>query len=111
MSRTSYTVHHLKSWPEYFEAQWDCSKQFELRHNDRGYEVGDELLIHEWTPGVCTFTRRVLHLSVNHVLHGGVFDLPGHICVMSTVVLDRWDVDDDGPFHPEEPRPETELPL
>jgi ribosomal protein L37E len=42
------TVHSLKTWPEYFEAQRAGRKTFELRRNDRNFQVGDLLVLREW---------------------------------------------------------------
>lgn len=44
-------IHDLKCLPEYFERLLDGSKTFEVRRNDRGIQLGDELLIREWEPG------------------------------------------------------------
>lgn len=38
-------AHHLKIMPEYLDAILDGSKTFEIRKNDRGYAVGDVLLL------------------------------------------------------------------
>ena len=43
-------VHDLKCWPPYFAAVLDGSKTFEVRRNDRGFAVGDTLLLQEWEP-------------------------------------------------------------
>ncbi len=45
------TVHELKTMPEYFAAVLEGRKTFELRKDDRGFKVGDELVLCEWTLG------------------------------------------------------------
>jgi hypothetical protein len=43
------TTHDLKTWPEYFQPIADGSKTFEVRRDDRGFKVGDFLLLREWS--------------------------------------------------------------
>ena len=43
-------THDLKCWPEFFEAILNGTKNFDLRINDRGFQVGDRLLLHEYDP-------------------------------------------------------------
>lgn len=45
--------HHLRTWPVYFERVADGSKTFEVRKDDRGYQTGDVLVLHEWSPERC----------------------------------------------------------
>lgn len=40
--------HEIKCWSEYFWKIKSGLKNFELRFNDRDYQVGDILYIHEW---------------------------------------------------------------
>lgn len=42
--------HILKSWPEQFDAVLRRIKKFEIRKNDRGFAVGDELELREFDP-------------------------------------------------------------
>lgn len=42
--------HDVKILPEYFKDVKSGKKQFELRQDDRGYNVGDDLHMEEWTP-------------------------------------------------------------
>jgi hypothetical protein len=50
------TVHELKSWPEFFEPVYTGRKNFELRKNDRHFQVGDVIRLREWRP-VSELTR------------------------------------------------------
>lgn len=43
-------VHHLKTWPEPFQAVIDGRKRHEVRVDDRGFAVGDVLTLKEWDP-------------------------------------------------------------
>lgn len=40
--------HDLKIWPQYFSRAADGCKTFEVRKNDRGFQMGDEVVLHEW---------------------------------------------------------------
>ena len=46
------TTHYLKCWPVYFGLVLSGAKQFELRKNDRNYQVGDVLILCEYDPDV-----------------------------------------------------------
>ena len=52
------TVHELKTWPEYFQALLDGRKTFELRLDDRGFKVGDLLLLREYDRCADEYTGR-----------------------------------------------------
>ena len=43
-----YVEHRLKILPEYFEAVSRGDKKFELRKDDRNYQVGDHVWLCEW---------------------------------------------------------------
>lgn len=42
------TTHELRCAPAYFERVWDGSKPFEVRWDDRVYQAGDHVVLHEW---------------------------------------------------------------
>ncbi len=42
-------THELKCSPEFFKSVFDRDKNFEIRKNDRGFNVGDMLLLKEFT--------------------------------------------------------------
>ena len=61
-------VHELKCWPEYFAAVVYGSKRFELRKDDRDFQVGDTLRLHEWNPETEEYTGRWTALVITYVL-------------------------------------------
>lgn len=42
--------HELKVLPQFYGALEDGSKTFEVRKDDRGFQVGDTLRLREWSP-------------------------------------------------------------
>jgi hypothetical protein len=42
--------HDLKIWPRWFQRVKDGSKTFEVRNNDRGFQMGDTVSLQEWDP-------------------------------------------------------------
>lgn len=55
------TVHHIKTWLEYFDDMVSGAKPFELRLNDRRYRAGD-LVVH-WA-----YDRRRQRSTGEHVV-------------------------------------------
>jgi hypothetical protein len=65
-------VHELKCWPEFFEGHIDKTKTFELRKDDRGFQVGDFLWLREWNPkeNPPVYTNREALRKITGILHG-----------------------------------------
>lgn len=51
-------VHELKIWPSFFRAVSEGTKTYEIRKDDRGFEVGDVLLLLEFRAHVGEYTGR-----------------------------------------------------
>lgn len=83
--------HELKCWPAPFEAIAKGEKAWEFRQDDRGYRVGDTLVLREWVPHVQAYTGRQIRARVIYILHAGFGLTPGH-CIMSIDVLAARDL-------------------
>ncbi|MBE1727413.1 DUF3850 domain-containing protein [Lactobacillus plantarum] len=58
-------VHDLKIAPKYMAAQIAGIKNFEIRKNDRDFEVGDQLRLREWADG--GYTGNELSVYVTYI--------------------------------------------
>lgn len=58
-------IHELKTLPQYFVEQVKGAKQFEVRLNDRNFEVGDVLILKEYDNG---YTGTEICVRVTYVL-------------------------------------------
>lgn len=75
-------THHLKCWPEPFEAVITGRKKHEFRWNkDRGFAVGDELVLEKWDPHARVHMGPVFRARVTYLALG--FGVPEGFCVMS----------------------------
>lgn len=43
-------IHKLKIWPKFYTRVLEGSKTFEVRVNDRDFQSGDLVVLHEWCP-------------------------------------------------------------
>ena len=80
------SVHILKCWPGGFGAILDGTKKFEYRRDDRGFLLGDILLLKEWNHSACRdtgrYTGRRVEVRVTHLLRG-MHGVPEGFVVMS----------------------------
>ena len=77
--------HELKTHPEPFEAVMAAEKMYEVRVNDRNFQVGDQLLLREWDPYRGDYTGQRLQVTVSYMTQGGTFGLPETLCVMGII--------------------------
>lgn len=79
-------IHELKTWPEPFQVIMDGLKTFEIRRDDRGFQVGDKLLLRECHPNSTHYTGREAQADVVYILRG--FELqPGAVAMQLTNIM------------------------
>ena len=83
-------THELKTWPRFFKDVEMGLKTFEIRKDDRGFEVDDYLNLREWDPGAGTYTGKKLRVRVTYIVRPDVALVasmlqPGH-CVLGIEV-------------------------
>ena len=61
-------IHSLKTWSKYFNAVISGEKTFEVRKNDRGFLVGDLLILREYDPATKTFSGKTIGKKVTYIL-------------------------------------------
>lgn len=49
-------VHHLKSWTPYFQDIKSGVKKFDVRKNDRDFQVGDTLILNDFNENTGRYT-------------------------------------------------------
>jgi hypothetical protein len=59
--------HELKCWKEYYQAIVDGIKTFEIRQNDRNFQVDDILWLREWSSDLGIYTGRNCRKKVTYI--------------------------------------------
>lgn len=73
-------THELKILPDHYREVAAGRKTYEVRRNDRGFEVGDVLHLLEWSPAAGWSASPTIVRRVSHVLRGSDLVAPG--CVV-----------------------------
>lgn len=91
------TVHFLKTWPAPFLAVWHGAKRYEVRKDDREFDIGDLLVLACWDPeqpryhaSPIGFDGRIITARVSYKTRGGEFGLPEGLCVLGIEVEQRY---------------------
>jgi Domain of unknown function (DUF3850) len=75
-------VHKLKTWPRFYQQVAIGYKQFEVRRDDRGFQVGDILILEE-----CDekngYSGAAVAFEVSYLMRGGMFGLKKGFVAMS----------------------------
>lgn len=72
-------VHNLKIWTQFFTDVKSGAKPFEVRKNDRDYEVGDTLILDEFDPNTEKYTGAWIPKLVTYKLDDPRFVKEGFV--------------------------------
>lgn len=75
--------HELKTNPIFFGLIVSGDRTADIRRNDRGYQVGDTILLREWVEEHQKYTGRELPIVITNVLHGGQYGIESGWCMLS----------------------------
>lgn len=76
-------IHYLKTWPEEFESVKTGLKTFDIRINDRGFTVGDILVLEKYDPTKDKYLDESFIVKITYILHGGRFRMSEDMIAMS----------------------------
>jgi hypothetical protein len=61
-------VHELKTWKPIFQVMKSGEKSFDMRKNDRNFQVGDELILNEYDNEKGEYTGDHIHALITWIL-------------------------------------------
>lgn len=76
-------THKLKTWMPYFQDIIDGKKPFEIRFNDRNFEVGDDVQHIEWDSTEDKATGRQCWTTITYMIKSGLFGIPEGYCLFA----------------------------
>jgi hypothetical protein len=74
-------THRVKSWPEFFDAISLGVKTFDLRKDDRGYQVGDNIQFEEFNGVLSKYTGKTATRRIIYILRNFDGLMPGY-CIL-----------------------------
>lgn len=84
-------THELKTINPYFEDIYSGSKRFELRKNDRDFQVGDKVNLNEYVPEKDKYTGRTVSAEISYILQG--YDnsiISDDYCIFSIDIISKF---------------------
>jgi hypothetical protein len=75
-------IHELKSVGASFEDIVSGKKKCDFRKNDRGYKVGDALLLKQYSALTGNYTGQEANVEITYIQPGGMFGIPQKYCIL-----------------------------
>lgn len=75
-------THSLKSWPNFFEKIREGVKTFEIRRDDRDFQIGDLLQLQEYDMSRELYSGNFLTMRISYLLRSPHFGLQdGYVAI------------------------------
>lgn len=81
--------HSLKTLPKYFQRVKDREKTFEIRKNDRDFQVGDEVELVYYNPEDEREYNEPIYLEITYVFNGGQYGIDPEYCVFGFKIIEQ----------------------
>ena len=82
--------YEVKILPKYFERILRGEKKFELRKNDRDFQVGDVVILNEFDNVNNKYTGRILNVEITYILKDcSEYGLMDGYCIFGFVIIDK----------------------
>ena len=82
--------HEVKILPKYFERILMKEKKFELRKNDRNFQVGDIVILREFDNVNNKYTGRTLNTEITYILKDcSEYGLMDGYCIFGFAIIDK----------------------
>ena len=77
--------HELKIWPQYYELVKSDIKPWEIRKNDRNYQIGDIIRFKEFDPKTNQYTGRNFVRRIMFLFKQDGFGLQKGYCIFNVI--------------------------
>lgn len=82
-------THYLKTWPDIFEEVWNDDKTHEWRRDDRGFKLGDRIVLEEFEPVGERYLGRTIDGTITSISTGPEWGIPKGYAVFSLRVTGK----------------------
>jgi len=80
-------IHQLKTLPPYFYRILEDKKLFEVRKNDRDFQIGDEVELIYFNTEDKNEYKQPIRVEIIYVLNGGQFGIKKGYCVFGFKII------------------------
>lgn len=76
-----HKMHRLRIWPQHFKEVKNGNKTFEIRKDDRNFQLGDGIFLEEYDPKENKYTGDQVTKIITYIIKGDGFGISKGYCV------------------------------